>query len=132
MKKICRSRRFYPQLRARCQSRTHPNSQQLRSLAGLKFQIGALNPADVEEARIVRVPIAYPAYEGSYDRFDAMSADPEFTCPMRVIFLATKVSGRLTQRRSVTRRMEEIEVNSGGWFERALTGKINRVIKRGK
>ncbi|MGA3131118.1 MAG: NAD(P)/FAD-dependent oxidoreductase [Terracidiphilus sp.] len=35
-------------------------------------QIGILNAADVEETHVVRVPKAYPAYFGSYDRFDVI------------------------------------------------------------
>jgi protoporphyrinogen oxidase len=35
-------------------------------------QIGMLNAEDVEETHVVRVPKAYPAYFGSYDRFDVI------------------------------------------------------------
>ena len=35
-------------------------------------QIGILNAEDVEETHVIRVPKAYPAYFGSYDRFDVI------------------------------------------------------------
>jgi hypothetical protein len=97
--------------------------------AGVKFQIGILDAVHMEQAQIVRVPWAYPAYVGSYGRDNVIRAVPELMCSMRVIFPARKVSGRLTQRWSTTRTMEEIELDSGGRFERAHPGNMNRVIK---
>ena len=35
-------------------------------------KIGILDAADVEDAHVVRVPKTYPAYFGSYDRFDVI------------------------------------------------------------
>jgi protoporphyrinogen oxidase len=35
-------------------------------------KIGIINPADVEDAHVVRVPKTYPAYFGTYDRFDVI------------------------------------------------------------
>jgi protoporphyrinogen oxidase len=35
-------------------------------------QIGILDAADMEEAHVVRIPKAYPAYVGSYDHFDVI------------------------------------------------------------
>lgn len=37
-------------------------------------KIGMLDPADVEDWHVVRIPKAYPAYFGSYDRFDEIQA----------------------------------------------------------
>ena len=35
-------------------------------------KIGIINPEDVEDAHVVRVPKTYPAYFGTYDRFDVI------------------------------------------------------------
>lgn len=47
-------------------------------------KIGMLNAEDVEEAHVVRVPRAYPAYFGSYDRFDVIR---QYTDRIRNLFL---------------------------------------------
>ena len=47
-------------------------------------QIGMLNAEDVEETHVVRVPKAYPAYFGSYDRFDVIR---RYTDRMENLFL---------------------------------------------
>jgi protoporphyrinogen oxidase len=35
-------------------------------------KIGILKPEDVEDSHVVRVPKTYPAYFGTYDRFDVI------------------------------------------------------------
>lgn len=47
-------------------------------------KIGMLNAEDVEEAHVVRVPKAYPAYFGSYDRFDVIR---QYTDRIQNLFL---------------------------------------------
>ena len=47
-------------------------------------KIGILNPADVTDAHVVRVPKTYPAYFGTYDRFDELK---EFTNRIDNLFL---------------------------------------------
>ncbi len=46
--------------------------------------IGILKPEDVEDSHVVRVPKAYPAYFGSYDRFAAIRA---FTDSLENLYL---------------------------------------------
>jgi len=47
-------------------------------------KIGILNAADVTDGHVVRVPKTYPAYFGSYDRFDELR---EFTDGFENLFL---------------------------------------------
>lgn len=47
-------------------------------------KIGILNAADVSDAHVVRVPKTYPAYFGTYDRFDELRA---FTDSFENLFL---------------------------------------------
>ena len=47
-------------------------------------KIGILNAADVSDAHVVRVPKTYPAYFGTYDRFDELK---EFTDRIENLFL---------------------------------------------
>jgi protoporphyrinogen oxidase len=47
-------------------------------------KIGILNAADVSDAHVVRVPKTYPAYFGTYDRFDELKA---FTDRIENLFL---------------------------------------------
>jgi protoporphyrinogen oxidase len=47
-------------------------------------KIGILNAADVTDAHVVRVPKTYPAYFGTYDRFDELK---EFTNRIENLFL---------------------------------------------
>ena len=47
-------------------------------------KIGILNAADVSDAHVVRVPKTYPAYFGTYDRFDELK---EFTNRIENLFL---------------------------------------------
>ncbi len=47
-------------------------------------KIGILNAADVSDAHVVRVPKTYPAYFGTYDRFDELK---EFTDRIDNLFL---------------------------------------------
>ena len=47
-------------------------------------KIGIVNPADVTDAHLVRVAKAYPAYFGTYDRFDELRA---FTDKIENLFL---------------------------------------------
>jgi protoporphyrinogen oxidase len=49
------------------------NDKEMAQLAVREVaKIGILNPEDVEDAHVVHVPKAYPAYFGSYDRFDVI------------------------------------------------------------
>ncbi len=47
-------------------------------------KIGILNPEDVSDGHVVRVPKTYPAYFGTYDRFDELR---EFTDSFENLFL---------------------------------------------
>jgi protoporphyrinogen oxidase len=47
-------------------------------------KIGILNPEDVSDGHVVRVPKTYPAYFGTYDRFDELR---EFTDGFENLFL---------------------------------------------
>ena len=47
-------------------------------------KIGILNAADVSDAHVVRVPKTYPAYFGTYDRFDELKT---FTDRIENLFL---------------------------------------------
>jgi protoporphyrinogen oxidase len=47
-------------------------------------KIGILNPEDVSDGHVVRVPKTYPAYFGTYDRFDELR---EFTDKFENLFL---------------------------------------------
>jgi protoporphyrinogen oxidase len=45
------------------------DEEMTRLATGEIAKIGIINPEDVEDAHVVRVPKTYPAYFGSYDRF---------------------------------------------------------------
>jgi protoporphyrinogen oxidase len=45
------------------------DEEMTRLAAGEIAKIGIINPEDVEDAHVVRVPKTYPAYFGTYDRF---------------------------------------------------------------
>jgi protoporphyrinogen oxidase len=49
-----------------------PDAEMERFAIAEIAKIGILNAADVEDAHVVRVPKTYPAYFGSYDRFDVI------------------------------------------------------------
>jgi protoporphyrinogen oxidase len=49
-----------------------PNEQMAELAIGEVGKIGILNPEDVEDFHVVHVPKTYPAYFGTYDRFDVV------------------------------------------------------------
>jgi protoporphyrinogen oxidase len=101
------------------------NDEDLKRFAIAEVEkIGILNAADVRDGHVVRVPKTYPAYFGTYDRFDELR---EFTDSFENLFLVGRngMHKYNNQDHSMLTAMSVVDGIVGGHVDKAALWSIN-------
>ena len=87
-------------------------------------KIGILDPKDVVDGHVVRVPKTYPAYFGTYDRFDVIR---DFVDKFENLFLVGRngMHKYNNQDHSMLTAITAVENIAKGSFEKANLWEIN-------
>jgi protoporphyrinogen oxidase len=87
-------------------------------------KIGILNAADVSDGHVVRVPKTYPAYFGTYERFDELRA---FTDSFENLFLVGRngMHKYNNQDHSMLTAMSVVDGLVAGHVDKAALWEIN-------
>ncbi|WP_035347464.1 NAD(P)/FAD-dependent oxidoreductase [Edaphobacter aggregans] len=104
---------------------TMPDDELKRFAIGEVEKIGILNAEDVCDAHVVRVPKTYPAYFGTYDRFDELR---EFTDGFENLFLVGRngMHKYNNQDHSMLTAMTVVDgLAEGGFVDKAALWGIN-------